>query len=171
MSAIKAPHWMVAKSGEGIDRQFRNWINQTQVALKNNWPPAEQAFCKIIDQLRKKLPRSWNTRLRYTRQKPFIVADNTVFFGDFCFQNLRLLVEIDGNTHLGVRKEADDWRDKLITAWKIETVRITNADVLERDWQETEQWFINHATRRCPSAISQRLRLDFERCHNRSLRA
>jgi len=98
---IHAPSYLVSKSGEVIASKFLGWIRSTQTKLLKAFPTGERAFCRIIDKMKSRLPKRYKTRLWYTRQKRFLVAPSVVFFGDFYFRNMRLLVEIDGSSHLG----------------------------------------------------------------------
>ncbi len=162
MSIQKAPSWMVARSGEEISQAFRQWIDQTKRKLLRAFPQGERDFARIVDKMVSRLPKRWQRRLWYTRQKYFVVADQVVFFGDFCFQNLNLLVEIDGTSHSGeVAQEKDQWREKLIADWKITTARITNAQLNSGDCREIEAWFIDLAANKLPRRKGDRLRYDY----------
>ena len=156
------PQHMLSKTGEVISERFREWVNETKRKLLKAFPLGERAFCRIIDKLRSRLPRRWGTRLWYTRQKHFIVAPSVVFFGDFYFRNLRLLIEVDGGSHVGEAvKEKDEWQSKLITCWRAKTVRITNSQVIDRDFREVESWFLDRAFECCPCQLGNELLKDY----------
>ncbi len=157
------PPWRIAKSGETISERFLTWIQNQRKMLLKSFPPGERAFCRIIDKLLSRLPDKWRRRLHYNRQKYFIVAEGIVFFGDFYFSDLHLLVELDGHTHTGKQaKENDEWRTRLITLWKSKVVRLTNDQALSQDFREIELWFINHACDALHGAVAYQLHRDYE---------
>lgn len=143
-TTIKIPEYLISKTGEVIEQKFLNWVSKTQQKLKKAFPIPERAFCRILDKMLHRLGNKWKRRLHYTRQKYFIVSPGVVFFGDFYFRNARLLIEIDGYEHTtSLGKDKDEWRTKLISAWKVTTARIKNDDVINKDFREVEQWFVN----------------------------
>lgn len=140
----KIPQWAISKSGEVISEKFIKWIASTKKKLIKSFPKAERLFCRIVDKMTARLRKKWRRGLHYTRQKYFIVSDGIVFFGDFYFRNFKLLVEIDGASHRGDdAKEKDAWRTKLIEAWKVTVVRITNTELETIDFRHIEDWLIN----------------------------
>lgn len=147
MSAIEqVPEWAISKSGEAVSGKFLAWVAATKKSLAKSFPKAEQQFCRIVDGLKSRMSPGAAKRLHYTRQKHFIVADKVVFFGDFYFRNLRLLVEIDGASHAGpVAAEKDRWRTSLIEMWKVDVVRIDNDTVLHGDFIDIERWLVQQA--------------------------
>jgi len=161
---ISLPSWLLAKTGEPITQAFSDWIAQTQRKLLKAFPPAERAFCRIVDKMRSRLPRCCASPLQYTRQKYFKVAPSVVFFGDFYFRNARLLVEIDGPSHSGgMAKEKDRWRSELITAWKVTTSRLTNDAVLNGDFRDIERWLVSEILQVRPVASTAKLKREYER--------
>lgn len=156
------PQHLLAKSGEQITPKFLAWVSATKDKLLKAFPPSERAFCRTIDKMKSRLPQH-RTRLHYTRQKWFIVADSVVFFGDFYFGNIKLLVEIDGREHTGpAAREKDEWRSKLISAWGVAVVRTTNEQTTETDFRDMEMWFISHAVAACSRGIGQQLLRDYD---------
>lgn len=123
--------------------EFTRWVGHTQKKLLDAFPPAEQAFCRIVDKFKRRLPRWWLKPLFYTRQKPFRFGDDVVFFADFVFEGIRLVVEIDGNSHYGGKaKDVDKWRQELISKCKYHVVRTTNRKILLGDFRDVERWFV-----------------------------
>ncbi len=159
---IVIPQHLRAKSGEPVSQKFLDWIQSTQKKLLRAFPPGERAFCRILDKMRSRMPRRCHRRLFYTRQKYFMVADGIVFFGDFYFCNARLLVEIDGASHSGPSAaERDRWREELISAWKVGTVRLDNDRVTSGDFREVESWFIDSIADACPQSVAGKLQEDY----------
>ena len=154
--------WKRTVVGEELSESKHAWIIRNQNRLLKAFPPAERAFCRILDKMVSRLPH-WKNRLRYTRQKCFKVAPEILFFGDFYFRSLRLLVEIDGTSHLGPQaREKDAWRSRLLTAFRDTAVfRLANTDVLMGDFRAIEQRFIDIASTQCPPAIGHRLQYDY----------
>lgn len=162
--AIEIPSYLQAKSGEVVSERFLSWIGQTQKKLLAAFPAGERNFCRILDKLRSRMNRRWQTRLAYTRQKYFLVADHVVFFGDFYFPNMRLLVEIDGSSHVGrAAREADEWRSRLISTWRVTTARISNMELDGKDFRDIEKWFVEQAASVCPQSVRGRLLSDYRR--------
>ena len=92
----------------------------TQKARENrkNPTPAEQKLWYKVLQ-RKRLGN-----LKFTRQKPL-----TKYIVDFYCAELKLAIEIDGDTHAR-QKQYDKDRTKNLNKHGIEVIRYTNADVL-----------------------------------------
>lgn len=158
------------KTGEPPTERMCRWIAETQKKLLKAFPKGERAFCRIIDLMKSKLPRRWMGRLHYTRQKVFMVASEVVFFGDFYFKNVRLLVEIDGATHLGDEaREKDAWRASLVSLFRRTTVlRFTNDQVLHGDFRLVEQTFIEAASASLPRAVGGKLLRDHQAAKKRN---
>lgn len=132
------------KTGEVLTKKDIGRVVGTRNKLLKMFPKAEQAFCRVIDKMVNRLPKKWKKILWYTRQKWFVVSPHVVFFGDFYFRNLRLLIEIDGPSHLKKHTdEMDLWRSKLISIFRNNrTLRFTNAEILEGDFREVETKFV-----------------------------
>lgn len=108
-------------------------------------------------------------RMWYTRQKHFLVTPEIVFFGDFYFKNMKLLVEIDGDSHTGKQaKDKDEWRSKLITAWKVRTIRFTNDEVLNGDFRDVEFKFITEVGKLLPFAVRRKLSIAYYKAKQRN---
>lgn len=56
------------------------------------------------------------------------------YFTDFCFENLKLIIELDGTQH---RKtvEADKIRDEYLTRKGYEVIRISYEEYRKGDWE------------------------------------
>ncbi len=68
-----------------------------------------------------------NFPLRVLRQRPI---DN--FIVDFYIPALRLVIEIDGDTHAGKdAQEYDEARSKILQGYGLSIIRFTNQEVLE----------------------------------------
>lgn len=66
--------------------------------------------------------------LRFLRQKPI-----DEYIVDFYCHELKLVVEIDGESHLSAdAKEYDEHRTKVLNSYGIEVVRYTNEEILNR---------------------------------------
>ena len=142
--------WLEAnpsKTGEVLTENKMRWIQMNQQRLRKAFPRPEQAFCRIIDKLKSRMPQ-WRKRLVYNRQKWFIVSPEFVFFGDFYFSNMHMLVEIDGQEHQG-NKEWDGWRTKMIGLFrcKVKVVRITNDAAMNSDFRLVERWFASEVVK------------------------
>lgn len=151
------------KTGEPPAQRMMQWVNQTQKKLLAAFPKGEQAFCRIFHKMKSRLPKRWESRLRYTRQKTFLVAPEIVFFGDFYFRNARLLVEIDGNSHAGeTARVKDEWRTKLVQLFRHTTVlRFTNDQVISGDFRHIEKTFVNAISSVLPHQIGSKLLSDY----------
>lgn len=155
---IEVPDYLRTKSNEPGSQKMLAWIATNQKRLRKAFPPGERAFCRIIDKLKSKLGDQWKLRLCYNRQKHFWVTPEIVFFGDFYFSNLRLLIEIDGASHAGrAAKEKDEWRTKLISSWKVRTHRLHNDEVVHGDFRQIEGWFVDRARECMPHGIANKL--------------
>ena len=159
-----------SKTGEQISERMMLWIYANQRKLLKAFPEGERAFCRVIDKMMSRMPPRWKMRLRYTRQKWFIVAPEVVFFGDFYFRNLRLLIEIDGSHHMGPSaQEKDFWRSKLISAFRdTKVARISNCQILEGDMRETEQWLIDQVCSILPDSIGRNLMEDYRKMQRKN---
>jgi very-short-patch-repair endonuclease len=159
---VHVPQHLIAKSGEEITPAFMAWIQMNKRRLSKVFPAGERNFCRIIDKMKSRLPKRWATRLHYTRQKHFLVAPHVVFFGDFYFGNLRLLVELDGSHHSApAAAEKDEWRSRLISAWRARTIRLTNDRVSGSDFREVEAWFIDEVVKNVPRQVGAKLDHDY----------
>lgn len=53
------------------------------------------------------------------------------FVVDFYCSQVKLAIEVDGDTHYGQNKEADSIRQKYIESLKISFLRFTNREIME----------------------------------------
>ncbi len=64
--------------------------------------------------------------LRFLRQKPI-----DEYIADFYCHKLKLVIEIDGESHLAEgAREYDEHRTKVLNAYGIEVIRYTNEEIL-----------------------------------------
>jgi very-short-patch-repair endonuclease len=160
---IDVPAYLITKSGEPGSERMLEWIHKNQRRLLKAFPKGERAFSRVFHKWQSRMPSQWRTRFRYTRQKYFWVTQEIVFFGDFFFSNMKLLVEIDGASHDGaVAKEKDAWRERLITSWNTHTVRFTNDLLLTGDFREVEQQIVDGFCKVLPSSMNRRLLRDYD---------
>lgn len=144
----------VAWSGEEISRRKLRWAIANRKKLKKQFTRGEQAFCRIIDKMKSRLPVKARKYLWYSRQQPWQINSEIVFFGDFYFKTFKLLIEIDGASHASESaKERDRWREQLLAAHAIRTVRFHDNELLDGDFRAIELRFI-HAV-----AGTERIRL------------
>src|SRR6202021_272738 len=161
---LSVPSYLQTKTGEVVSRQMLAWINATHKKLKKSFPPGEQAFCRIVDKILSRMPKEWKKRFWYTRQKHYLVAPEIVFFGDFHFGNLHMLVEIDGSSHTGpIAQENDLWRSRMIELWKVKVARITNSQVVDGDFRGVEQWLLDQAASVLPWSVRRKMFADYNR--------
>lgn len=88
----------------------------------------EKDFCKLIS------PVCAKARVRYAKQALVYVTAGISYRLDFLFQDYRIAIEIDGDSHLGELAEAkDEWRDRILAdKLGVRTIRFTNHDVAGR---------------------------------------
>jgi very-short-patch-repair endonuclease len=85
---------------------------------RNNPSPAEKKIWYEV------LSRKQFKGYKFTRQKP--IAD---FIVDFYCSKLRLVIEIDGNSH-AESKEYDEVRTNILNQYGLKVLRYTNRDVM-----------------------------------------
>jgi len=74
-----------------------------------------------------KLRRRQLFGLRFKRQQPM-----GPYILDFLCPTHRLVIEVDGMTHVGrASADADERRTRDLTRWGLRVIRVTNDDVLE----------------------------------------
>ncbi len=118
--------------------------------LKTNFHlPYNPLLVERAKQLRKNMTTAekklWNEYLknlefRFLKQRPI---DN--FIGDFYCSALKLVIEIDGDSHFTTEaKEYDEARTKVLEGYGLKVIRFTNDEVLnnlEGVCQQIEKFF------------------------------
>ncbi len=146
------------------DQRFRDWIVKTKERLSTKIPAAEKKMMEIIVGLQDDLAKPDRKMFEFERQKPFVIADFFVFFADIYFQRHRLAIEVDGRSHLSkAARDKDEWRTGLIAKDpRFTMVRITNDEVLKRDWRITEDWIVKSVAAKMTSDRSAILAKEYD---------
>jgi very-short-patch-repair endonuclease len=107
--------------------QWQGWSTKSDRAKKSTYAWAAlfrekptKAERAMWDMLKRK-----GLGFRFRRQEVVLG-----FVADFWCRSLGLIVEVDGKYHEGV-KERDQWRDEIMASNDLETVRVTNKEVLK----------------------------------------
>lgn len=104
----------------------RDWRVKTRIKLLVAYPACEKMFAEIVQDLQRKMPPGRRSLLRYTRQQQ-VQVNRRVFFADFYFQSVNLIIEIDGAQHEFPDNIAKDARrTTLIQSIGIRVRRLTN---------------------------------------------
>ncbi len=96
-----------------------NWIRNTRNELlaKRTWYEKYLLSC---------FPKKLRGKAKI--QHPFIV-DGKIYFADIYFPHIKVIVEVDGNSHY-IRTDKDEERDKDLKNIGIVTLRINNRETL-----------------------------------------
>lgn len=114
-------------SGETIPAPRMEWSLMNQKRLLKAQTNAEKYFGKWFSGLAGK----GKSVFRFTKQKPFHVTPEFLFYIDFYFKRFKLAVELDGAHHLTTMGKAqDEVRTKLLSAKGIRVIRFQNDTVL-----------------------------------------
>jgi len=120
-------------SNENTERNFipfRPDLKYKARKLRNKATTPEQVIWKQM------LRRKQFMGLRFMRQKPIFS-----FIPDFYCHKLKLVIEIDGDSHLS-QKEYDEKRTKILGQLGIQVIRYTNSQVMENlegVWEDLER--------------------------------
>lgn len=99
---------------------FNKNLKEKARKLRRNMTRAEK---KIWYEL---LAKDGLNGFRFLRQKPI-----DEYIADFYCHELKLVIEIDGESHLPAKaKEYDEHRTKVLNAYGIEIIRYTNEEIL-----------------------------------------
>jgi len=99
--------------------------------LKRKATPAELKLLKPLGRAMHKIG------LNCMFQHPIITSKSQFFIMDFYITNAKLCIELDGAYHrYGEQQAKDKRRDTILKGCGIETIRISNADVLQ-DYKDT----------------------------------
>ena len=111
-------HFPPDKGGQGGYIPYNSALTQKARENRKNPTPAEQKlWYKVLQNKRLH-------NLKFTRQKPL-----DEYIVDFYCAELKLAIEIDGDTHAR-QKQYDKDRTKNLNKHGVEVIRYTNADVL-----------------------------------------
>ena len=122
-------------SGKSCSKSCKSIIlsNSVKLRIDNGWNP-QQNRCKSTPSFLEKSFEEWlitKNITNYIKNKTFRCGKK-IYFGDFFFPELLLLIELDGNQH----KETmtyDNLRDTLIlTYFNVKTFRITYEEYIKK---------------------------------------
>ena len=98
---------------------YRLGLKQRSRLLRRDQTPAER---KLWHEFLRDLPE------KFTRQKPL-----GSYIADFYCSRVRLVIEIDGDTHFTASGETyDQSRTAVLEALRLRVIRFTNEDVMQR---------------------------------------
>lgn len=120
-------------------RGVKRWSGRIRKKLLLAYPACEKIFAEVIQDLQRKMPQELHGLLEFSRQFQVHVKRRT-FFGDFCFKQANLIVEIDGAQHLDPKHAAmDEKRSELIGLTGIRVRRISNDIIRTTPQHELER--------------------------------
>jgi len=120
----------VTRSGETLSSRQVVGLLRKRSNLTKAFPAAEQAFCKIVEGIKRDMAPETRGLIKYQRQKLISVTAEFSFFADFYFRAFKTVVEIDGSSHRGrLAIEKDAIRTKLIQGNGTRICRFWNEEV------------------------------------------
>jgi len=120
-----------AWDGEFLSESRAAWAYRNRDRLLRAFPKSERAFDDVLEGIRSRASyKDWRI-LTYKRQKMFFVSAEAIFYADFYFKHLKLVIEIDGMQHHTEKGlDRDKWRTKLLSLHGIAVARADNDMVL-----------------------------------------
>lgn len=104
-----------------LDDKFIDWIDKTCLNLISKSTLSEKKFLEVM-----------NCSNTIVVEQVFFLIKGKSYFLDFFLPEYMVAIEIDGTSHVG--KFCNDYkRDNLFRSIGIETIRITNRDVYNKD--------------------------------------
>ena len=104
-----------------VSENRRDWIEHKMYELRQRATNGERNVMGCLKSI----------GAEFIPQAPFVLDDN-IYFADFYFPKQRIIVEVDGKSHLSSEKmQSDGERDKVFASYMIKTYRITNDKALD----------------------------------------
>lgn len=106
-----------------IPRGKRDWIEMKMYELRASANIYEHNVAEFL----------LSKGIRFVHQAPFVFYGEKIYFADFYLPDFRLVIEVDGEYHLGDNQFSyDKERDSAFRGIKIQTIRLANAETKDK---------------------------------------